>query len=414
MPDRRRGAPIRRSTAGGNLLRYTQEPVLPFSGSPSFQRLMPLPDPYPRLVQREVVLLVLLALIASVVFVFTREVAQSQRATGLADATEWFAIGERQLRDGDAASAVSSLRKAVGLNRDNRRYILTLGRALAANGKQDEARTALLGLRETVPDDPDVNIQLARLASARQDVTEAQRFYQNALYGVWPPGRENERQRLRVELVQLLLQHEERGRALSEVVALSTNLPEDAPAHIEAGQLFLAAGDPARALDQFTRALQISPGDADGLAGAGEAAFARGDYAGARRYFSGLALSERLSQMSDVARLVLDQDPLEPRLTLAARRGRLQAAVSRTNTRLEQCLTARPAAAVTLDPLRADIDRLLPSLEVRILRDQPELVGQGVDVVYRAQLAATNACGEPPDLEDRALLLIGERHTGTS
>ncbi|MGE3887062.1 MAG: tetratricopeptide repeat protein [Vicinamibacterales bacterium] len=376
---------------------------------------MALPDDDPRLIQREVILLVVLALIASGTFVFTRELARRERATSLADAAEWFASGERQLREGRAEAAVGSLRKATSRHRDNRRYVLTLARALAANGQQDEARAVLLRLRELVPDDPDVSIELARLAAGRQDVIEAQRFYQNALYGIWAPGREDERLRLRVELIELLLRHEDRGRALSEVVALSTNLPDAAPARTEAGQLFLAAGDPARGLDQFTRALRIAPGDNDALAGAAEAAFALGDYAGVRRYLSRAAsVPERLAVLGTVAQRVLDQDPLAPRLTLAARRARLQAAVSRTIARVDQCLAARPTAAGTLDPLRTELDQMTPSIQVAVLRDQPELVDHGLDLVYRAQRAAADACGGPKDPDDRALLLIGERHMGAS
>jgi len=372
---------------------------------------MALPNDYPRLIQREVILLVVLAVIASGAFVFTREIARREHATSLADAAEWFAIGERQLREGRADAAVGSLRRATSRHRDNRRYVLTLARALAANGQQDEARAALLRLRELVPDDPDVSIELARLAAGRQDVVEAQRFYQNALYGIWAPGREHERLQLRVELIGMLLQHEDRGRALSEVVALSTNLPDAAPARTEAGQLFLAAGDPARALDQFTRALQLAPGDDDALAGAGEAAFALGDYAGVRRYFSRAAnLPERLAEIGAVAQRVVDEDPLAPRLTLAARRARLQAAVSRAIARVDQCLATRPSAAGTLDPLRAELDQMAPSIQIGVLRDQPELVDHGLDLVYRAQRAAADACGGPQDPEDRALLLIGERH----
>lgn len=398
-----------------NLLRYRHGPCATDAGLACPRRLMPQPDDYPRLVQREVILLVLLALIASAAFVFTREVARRERADSLADAAAWFAIGERELNEGRAAAAVSSLRQATSRHRDNRQYILTLARALAADGHPDEARKALLGLREVVPDDPDVSIALARLAAARQDVTEAQRFYQNALYGIWATDREDERRRLRIELIGMLLQHDERGRALSEVVALSTNLPGAAPALTEAGQLFLAAGDPSRALDQFTRALQLAPADSEALAGAGEAAFARGDYAVARRYFSRVAsLPEPLAELAAVAGAVLDQDPLGARLTLAARRARLQTAMSRAGTRIDQCVAANASAADTLAPLRAELDRLAPSIQLRVLRDQPELIDQGVDLVYRAELAAADACGAPRDPADRALLLIGERHQGQS
>ena len=41
-------------------------------------------------------------------------------------------------------------------------------------------------LRESEPEDREINLQLARLAASRQDVTEALRFYHNALYAPWP------------------------------------------------------------------------------------------------------------------------------------------------------------------------------------------------------------------------------------
>ncbi|MEZ5288260.1 MAG: tetratricopeptide repeat protein [Vicinamibacterales bacterium] len=376
---------------------------------------MSAPDSTPRFIQREVVLLAILALVASVAFILTREVAQRQQATNLSDAAAWYAIGEAALDAGQAERAVASLRQATSRNRDDRRYTLTLARALAANGQSDEARAVLLGLREGGPDDPDVNIELARLAVRRQDVNEALRFYQSALYGIWPPGREGERSRLRVELIRMLLQREERERALSEVVALSTNLPDDAPSRIEAGRLFLAAGDPERALDQFGRALQLTPGDGDALAGAGEAAFARADYAAARRYLSQAPeLPERLQDLRAVARLVLEQDPLEPRLPLATRRARLVAAVERASARLEQCAASRPAASASLEALQAELTALAPTLELRALRDQPEQIDHGLDVVYRVERAAADSCGAPTAPEDRALLRIGERHRGAS
>lgn len=374
---------------------------------------MPQPDTPPRLVQREVVLLVVLALVAAVAFVFTREVAQRQHAATLDDAAEWFAIGEGHLSQGRPAEAVDALRQASNRDRSNQRYTLTLARALAAKGQLDEARAALLALRDQVPDDPDVNIALARLAATREDLAEAQRFYQNALYGVWAPGREEERQRLRVELIGLLLEHDERGRALSEVVALTTNLGDVAPARIEAGQLLLAAGDPEQALDQFVRALRLAPGDNDALAGAGEAAFVRGDYVAARRYFSrAKALPERLTGLAAVAAVAIDGDPLATRLTMTTRRARLLAALGRTSARLEECAAMRPGAAASLDPQRAEVANMASSIDARALRDRPELVDEGVDVVYRAQLAAADACGAPGHPEDRALLLIGERYAG--
>ena len=361
-------------------------------------------------VQREALLLPVLALVAALVFGATRELARYERAASLADGAQWFEVGERQLREGQVDRAVESLRKAVTSDRGSRQYGLALARALAANGQGLEARRTLWGLRDAFPDDPGVHTDLARLAADRGDVTEAQRFYQNALYGVWPDGREDDRRRLRLELIELLLRHGHRDRALAEVVALSTNLPDAPAARIEAGQLFLAAGDPDLALDQFTRALRLAPRDDDALAGAGEAAFARGEYAAANRHLSSASrLPDRLVRVREVARLVLATDPLEVRLTLAARRDRLRVAVAQAGQRLEQCAAARPGSGPALDPLRAELAAFVPKLESRTLRDQPELVDAGVGLVYRVALATAESCGEPEGL-DRALLLIGARH----
>ena len=67
-------------------------------------------------------------------------------------------------------------------------------------------------------------------------------------------------------------------------MALSTDLPDDAAAHVEVGQLFATAGDSGHALDQFQRALRLAPRSGAALAGAGQAAFQLGDYLLARTY----------------------------------------------------------------------------------------------------------------------------------
>lgn len=365
-----------------------------------------------RFVRRETLLLVLLAVVAAAGFGFTREVARAERARNRADAAVWFAIGKRQLSVGQPDRAVASLRKAASLERDNRQYALALAQGLSANQQLLEARAVLLALRDRTPDDPDVSVELARLAAVRHMRGEAVRFYQNALYGVWPPGREPERQRIRIELVRFLLSQGERSRALSELVALGTNIPDTASARLEAGRLFLDAGDPTRALEQFRGTLRLAPDDRDALVGAGEASFARGDYAAAGRDLSRAGpLPAHLTELREVARLVIAHDPLEPRLTLSARRERLRAALWHAGGRLDACLAVREDAAPALDPLRAEVAALLPQVEVRILRDQPELAGHGVDLVLRAEQAAASACGPPSGL-DHALLLIGDRHRG--
>ena len=40
-----------------------------------------------------------------------------------------------------------------------------------------------LGVRESTPEDPEVNVQLARLEARHDDLTGTVRYYQNAVYG---------------------------------------------------------------------------------------------------------------------------------------------------------------------------------------------------------------------------------------
>ena len=191
---------------------------------------------------------------------------------------------ERYLAGGQTEPAIRALRRATAINRDNRPYRLALAGGLAADRQDDAARQVLLRVRESSPEDPEVNVRLARLEARHDDVTGTVRYYQNAVYGSWGGDQGDARRQVRIEMIRHLLAHQQRGRALSELLVLSGNLPDDVQSQTEAGQLFLEAGDPRRGLDRFRQALRIDPKNAAALAGAGEAAFDVGDYASAQRY----------------------------------------------------------------------------------------------------------------------------------
>ena len=235
-------------------------------------------------VHREIVVLVVLCVLVVVGFVLTRAAARANRALRLRDAVAWYDAGEHHLAGGQTESAISALRRATAINRDNPTYRLALAGALAAGRQDDAARQVLLGVRESTPEDPEVNVQLARLEARHDDLTGTVRYYQNAVYGSWSADQGDARRRVRIELIRYLLAHEQRGRALSELLVLSGNLPDDVKSQTEAGQLFLDAGEPRRGLDRFRQALRIDPKNAAALAGAGEAAFEAGDYTSAQRY----------------------------------------------------------------------------------------------------------------------------------
>ena len=189
------------------------------------------------LIHREIVQLSVLIFAAIAAFWLTRAVAASNRDMSLRDAAEWYRRGQQAIETGRVDDAIDSLRRATVRDRHDKRYVLALARALALKRDDEAARNALLTLRESSPEDPDINLQLARLAAGRQDVTEALRFYHNALYAPWPSEQADARRQVRFELIRFLLTHDQASRALSELLALSTDLPDDAPLHLEVAQL---------------------------------------------------------------------------------------------------------------------------------------------------------------------------------
>jgi len=294
------------------------------------------------LIHREIFQLSGLILVAIVAFLLTRAVAASNRDMSLRDAAEWFRRGQQEIAAGQIDNAIESFRRSTVRDRNDKRYVLALARALALKRDDEAARSALLTLRESAPEDPDINLELARLAAGRQDVTEALRFYHNALYAPWPSEQADARRRVRFELIKLLLTQNQTSRALSEVLALSTDLPDDAPLRLEVAQLFAKAGDNGHALDQFQRALRLAPENGEGLAGAGQAAFQLGDYVRARTYLRRApADAEEVRNTREVVDLVLSNDPLANRLGSAERRRRLVANFSYAQRRLNTCLEQR-------------------------------------------------------------------------
>jgi Flp pilus assembly protein TadD len=367
-------------------------------------------DPVLRIVQREIVVLTVLCVVAVLGFLLTRAAAAANRELRLRDAAFWYQSGQQHLAAGDPADAVAALRRATAIDRDNRRYRLDLAHALASDRRDDAARQVLLGLREATPEDPEVNLQLARLEVRRNDLTSAVRYYQNALYGLWSGDPAGPRRLVRIELIQYLLAHAQRARGLSELLILTANLPDDPDAHQEAGQLFLDADEPRRALEEFRRVLRADSGNGAALAGAGEAAFRLGDYASARRYLQGSDLSSAREAMREIADLVLERDPLRPGLSLPARHERVVLDVDRARHLLERCRTSpgrRPSDA-TLDALTSEIRTLEPRLSLKGLRRSPEIVDRAVDLVYRVAQQTVDVCADATTL-DRALLIIGRR-----
>jgi len=374
-----------------------------------------------RIVRRDILLLVLLSAIAVVSFLFTRAMAAKEREIDAREAAAWFAKGEEQLRTGDTRGALDSFRKATSRDRDNRTYVLALANALAATGHSEEAGQALLRLRESSPENAEINLYLARLAAKRGDVAEAVRYYHNSLYGLWSGRQIDQNQRqVRVELIHFLLDHQESSRALSEVLVLATEIPDDDPAgQTEVGQLFLKAGDAQHALKHFVSAIALDRNNSAALAGAGNAAFDLGDYVAASRYLGAASAQGRSSesdqQLLDTAKMILSNDPLAPHLAREERNRRVLVDFGQSLRRLQSCLNQRSSKTNStssgLEQLQADALAMQSKLQMRNLRRGPELLRAGMELISKIEETTNASCGEAEGL-DRALLLIGRKYRG--
>jgi len=353
-------------------------------------------------------------------YLFTRAVADRNRSTEARIATEWYRTGQQQLREGNTNTARESLRHASVYDRDNPKIALALAQVLAATNRDGEARTALLRLREISPNDPEIHLELARLSARGRDVPDALLHYHLALYGL-STGKGAEgpsRRRIRMELVRFLLDHDEHGRALSELLILAADSPSKADSLIEVARLFLEAGDAARALEQYQRASRLDEKSAPALEGAGEASFLLGNYASARRFLERAVELDRgaarAADLLETTRLIESANPLAARLPFAARKKRLVVAFAQAAGRLESCLESqqsRPAPRTELEQLRAEVESMRPALEAKDPHPDPDLVQNGADLVFRIEEATSRSCGDPTGL-DLALLLIGRKHGG--
>jgi len=349
-------------------------------------------------IRRDILQLGALMLAAVGLFFLTRAVAASNRHMSVEDAAEWYSRGERALEGGRMDEAIDALRRANVRNRSNLVYQLALARALARNHDDEAARAMLLTIRDSDPENAEINLELARLAADRHDVTETLRFYHNALYAPWPADAADQRRDVRLELIRFLLAHRQAPRAVSELMAVAADLPDRRDAHTVVGELFAQAGDDAQALAQFQRALRASPNDAAALAGAGKAAFRLRQYALARTYLR--RAPGAADDLLQTTQFVLADDPLAARIGAPERRRRLADDVEYARQRLADCA----GSAALQDEARALADRLKGHAPI----DQ-DVVENGVDLVARIGRSVVDTCPAPAP-RDRALVLIGREH----
>jgi tetratricopeptide (TPR) repeat protein len=362
-------------------------------------------------IHREPLLLAGLVLVIAAFFSLTTFAAHTYHRKEDHFGRRWFARGEEALKNSRPAEAVEDFRNALAYSRDNDLYRLRLAQALMADHRPQEARSHLISLWEKEPGDGMLNLELARLAVMWGDTRQAVRYYDAAIYGVWPDDPMAQRFRVRFELSEYLLRRntpQDVKDAQAQLIALAAELPpQDAAGQTRLGKLFMQAGLYARALAAFRNALTDQPNLIPALKGAGEAAFRIGEYATARHYLLPVVAQqpqdERSMELLNLSELVMKLDPFERGLSSQTRARRVVRDFQIALSRAEKCATPTTELASLLQ--QADSQK--NTVRENVLARNPDTLDKTMDLVFKLEDAA-GSCG-PPALEDKALGLLGHQ-----
>lgn len=377
----------------------------------------------PKNYSREMVLLTtLLLLLLSVVFTAFAARMYHKKYHMLGD--EWFARGDQDFHSGNAAAALSDYRNALLYSPGNTSFQFHLAKALAATGRNDEARAYLVTLLSDSPGSGEINLELARIAAhgGPKMMPDALRYYHAAIYGVWDKDPIAVRWQVRKEFCEYLLDNNAMNQAEAEIIALADNTsPEDFPGQKTAGNLLLRARMWSRALQEFQTLLSHDPHDEDALAGAATAAFQLDQYAQAQEYFERLPREKLaapdLASMHQISKDVLTLNPFAPRLSTEEKVKRTEEALALAQARATACKSQQgkqPSVSPptpTIDAALATSSQNAADWTARNLRKYPERIESAMASVFEMEDAAASQCGEPQGA-DYALWVIGRSRGG--
>jgi tetratricopeptide (TPR) repeat protein len=335
-------------------------------------------------------------------------------------ADQWFAKGEASFRAGRPGDAAKDYRNALAYSPGNPVFQLHLAQALIAAAEYEQARSYLLNLLAESPASGEINLALARIAAHDakhgEAVEEALRYYYGAIYGVWNSDPLSKRWDAHRELCQYLLGRRMLNQAQPEIMALAQDVPPgDVNRQKQAAALALRANLWNLALDEYRSILLARKGDPEALAGAGTAAFEMGHYADAIPYLEALPESKRMSldvsSDLDIARQAQAQDPFLPRLSARERAQRVARAMVQAQALLGTCSSrARGSSLSSLERLESAFKANQQAWTELSLTRNPGLVGDAMNWVFEVERTASEACGQPFDVGNRALLLLSGSH----
>ena len=364
------------------------------------------------------VMLALLAVLGVIFFLAVTGLSRAYHAQRDALGNRWFSRGVVDLNAGHFDRAVTEFRAALLYSRDNYDYQVNLAEALIGEKRTAEAYSYLVNLWDRQPENGVVNLDLARIAAQRGQTEQAQRYYHNAIYAVWPGDQELKRRDTRFELIGYLLNIHAKAQAQSELIALQENLGEDPALQERVGDLFLRAEDYEHALAAYRLCLKSDRHNEAALAGAGWAAFQLARYPLAERYLQAAVAANpediQSAQRLMTTELLLHMDPFRRQISEEERARIVVDTFAIAGRRLSSCATPKAAAASTVsEPSLADNwAKMKPQISEQQLRQNPDLLEKAMDLVFEIERQTGATCGTPSGA-DLALLLLAKLHEGT-
>jgi tetratricopeptide (TPR) repeat protein len=347
-------------------------------------------------------------------FVLTFLLVSRYKAQRVQFAREWTVRGERDMKRSPAA-AVADFETALAYGPDDAARRLRLAEALTASGARHEARAHLLTLWAQTPGDGRLNVDLARLAAADGDVTEATRYYHAAIDGAWDIGAAAARRTARVELAALLLRAGQPVHAQAELIALVDDLPPDAALITRVGRMLVDAGAESRSIPLFERARALDRKNGTAALLEGEVQFRARRYTAAHQLLAeakhdGATLSTADETMLAASARIPELDALAERLTVRQRLARARQGLTIAHNRLARCQAhaVQPDAVATVADLSNQADAL-DRLSARALARDPDRITDLVALVAAIEGLPSSLCGTDT-ADDRALQQIAIDH----
>lgn len=351
--------------------------------------------------------IVLVAVAMGALFAADTFLAKTEEAESRIEAARLFALGRSQLQQGRNTEAVDYFKDALEIERGNREYQGILAQAQLAAGLAADAEATLHDLLLADSTDGPANLSMGRVLVKEGRIREAISYFHRAVYGQWNGDAQNNRLKVRFELIDLLAAVGSKDELLAELLAVQDQMPGDIDARLRAGRLFLAAGSPARAAEVFRGVLRDQPASASASTGLGEADFARGDYRAARNDFSSAVKLDPADQTAgkrlDLTNQVLALDPAVRGIDAAER-------FRRSRVLLQMAFDA--AACLGPDPPPPSqelLDNARKALKQRAnAAGQDEATEAHLDLAGQLWQARLSGCKSPPDPEDPLGLILAK------